>query len=286
MWEQILFKDSRFPVIARDGTRAFDKNYVGMTFDFHFHRELEFLCVKSGRMKIVTNTDEYNATKGEVVFINSRVPHETYFCEPGTDNILVQFASPDTCNTPIRYLEEFTDKLNTECFVFDKSSPYAPMLEKCMKDMSREYSDREKGYRQFIEAIKNTMMGILYRAEVLSEKNSVLNEKSMQKILPVINYVDENCKNEISLDTVCNAFHFNSSYFSRMFRRTTGKTFTEYLNFVRISKAKAMLEEDYTVSETAYSVGFASLSYFDRVFKKYVRCSPNDYKKSNKTHFR
>lgn len=63
---------------------------------------------------------------------------------------------------------------------------------------------------------------------------------------------------------------------------TIGNTFTEYLNFVRICKAEHMLRSGSSISDAAYVVGFSSLSYFNRVFKKYKFCSPSDYKKISK----
>ena len=71
------------------------------------------------------------------------------------------------------------------------------------------------------------------------------------------------------------------SYFSALFKRTTGIGVIEYLNKTRIKKAKEMFanHRDYSVSEVAYMVGFDNLSYFSKTFKKYEGMTPAEYRK-------
>ena len=70
------------------------------------------------------------------------------------------------------------------------------------------------------------------------------------------------------------------TYFSYVFKQITGRTFTEYLNYLRIMKAKELLtNSNKTVSGISYEVGFNDPAYFDRVFKKEVGMSPGKYRK-------
>ena len=70
-------------------------------------------------------------------------------------------------------------------------------------------------------------------------------------------------------------------YFCKLFKRTTGLTFTDYLARVRIEKAKRLLlDQNRRVSEVAYEVGFQSLTHFNRVFKKLADRSPTSYRQS------
>lgn len=87
---------------------------------------------------------------------------------------------------------------------------------------------------------------------------------------------------QMTLGEIGELLNLNESYFCRLFKKATGSTFTEYLNFVRICKAEHMIKNGASISESAYGVGFSSLSYFNRVFKKYKFCSPSDYKKISK----
>ena len=72
---------------------------------------------------------------------------------------------------------------------------------------------------------------------------------------------------------------FDRSYFCRIFKSAIGATFTEYLNFVRICKAeKKLATTSESILEISAEVGFSSVSYFNKIFKKYKNCSPSAYR--------
>jgi AraC-like DNA-binding protein/ligand-binding sensor protein len=94
------------------------------------------------------------------------------------------------------------------------------------------------------------------------------------------NFIQEHQSEELSLGRVAKAVHTSTFYFCKMFKRTTGLHFTQYLSRVRIEKAKnLLLNPNLRVSEIAYEVGFQSLTHFNRVFKKVVGQSPTTYRK-------
>lgn len=73
---------------------------------------------------------------------------------------------------------------------------------------------------------------------------------------------------------------FNATYFSSLFKKETGRNFTDYLTELRMNKAKELLrEKDIMVSDVAEMVGYNDLKYFSRLFKKITGISPSDYKK-------
>jgi YesN/AraC family two-component response regulator len=114
---------------------------------------------------------------------------------------------------------------------------------------------------------------------VLVDTEQFFQTKEVQKILPALEYVNRNYNEEISLESVSVMLGFGPSYFCRIFKTATGATFTEYLNFVRICKAEKMLARtNNSILEISETVGFSSVSYFNRVFKKYRNCSPRGYR--------
>lgn len=93
-------------------------------------------------------------------------------------------------------------------------------------------------------------------------------------------YIQDNYLRELKLEDVSSAVGFNAAYFSTLFRKETGQTFTNYLTDLRIRKAKELLcEKDVSVSDVAELVGYKDLKYFSRLFKKVTGISPSDYKK-------
>ena len=94
-------------------------------------------------------------------------------------------------------------------------------------------------------------------------------------------YILANQADPIDLTRVAQAMHVSTFYFCKMFKRTTGLTFTEYLSRVRVEKAKKLLLNPHLrISEIAYDVGFQSLTHFNRVFRQVVGHSPTNYRES------
>ena len=94
-------------------------------------------------------------------------------------------------------------------------------------------------------------------------------------------FIAQNQDNALCLATVAKAVNTSTFYFCKLFKRTTGLTFTDYLARVRIEKAKTLLlDPNRRVSEVAYDVGFQSLTHFNRVFRRIVGQSPSGYRQT------
>ncbi len=92
-------------------------------------------------------------------------------------------------------------------------------------------------------------------------------------------FIQNHQSEDISLGDVARAVNTSTFYFCKMFKKTTGLNFTDYLSRVRIEKAKnLLLNQNLRISEIAFEVGFQSLTHFNRVFKKIVGQSPTHYR--------
>ncbi|MCE0499374.1 MAG: helix-turn-helix domain-containing protein [Methylacidiphilales bacterium] len=92
-------------------------------------------------------------------------------------------------------------------------------------------------------------------------------------------YIATHQTSPISLEQVSRVLNVSTFYFCKMFKKTTGLTFTDYLSRTRIEKAKNLLiNPNVRVSEAAYECGFASLTHFNRTFKRVTGTSPTVYR--------
>lgn len=93
-----------------------------------------------------------------------------------------------------------------------------------------------------------------------------------------MNYIALNFDQDITLASVANEVHLSESYFSSQFKKFCGTSFTEYLNAVRIDESKRLLASgELNVTEVAARVGFASQSYFSKVFHRVASMSPRQF---------
>lgn len=92
-------------------------------------------------------------------------------------------------------------------------------------------------------------------------------------------YIDSHYNEELSLEDVSREVNLSPQYFSRFFKNETGCNFIEYLTQVRISKAIELLKDnDLSVKEICYTIGYNDPNYFSRIFKKITGYSPSDHK--------
>ena len=101
------------------------------------------------------------------------------------------------------------------------------------------------------------------------------------RIGAIYKYIHENYNNNPDVNEVAASVHLSTAAFCRYFKKQTKMTFTDFVNQYRIKKTKTLLLKDLSISEACYEVGFESLSYFNKLFKKLMGENPSAFKRRN-----
>ena len=97
-------------------------------------------------------------------------------------------------------------------------------------------------------------------------------------------YLRRNYK-DVSLKSLTKQFHFQEDYFTRLIKKHTGFTFSEFLKRIRISKAEEMiLNTRMSISEIVESIGYKNRSYFYKLFQKTYDMTPEQYRNSRQNN--
>ena len=127
---------------------------------------------------------------------------------------------------------------------------------------------------EIFDMLRNYFMHYIRLVE--KEKEKV----EMKPIRDAKKYISENYARQLKLEYMGAMAGFNSSYFSALFKKETGKNFSEYLIEVRIQKAKELLiEKDLSIPEIAERVGYSDIKYFNKIFKKETDLTPSEFRK-------
>ena len=95
----------------------------------------------------------------------------------------------------------------------------------------------------------------------------------------IYQYIHAHYNQTPDVNAVAAGVHLTTAAFCRYFKKQTKMTFTDFVNQYRITQAKTLLLQDISISEACYKVGFESLSYFNKIFKKINGENPSVFKK-------
>lgn len=106
------------------------------------------------------------------------------------------------------------------------------------------------------------------------EKSDIMNRS--------IRYLEEHFTEDIAMEHLAKIFHFTPSYFSVRFKKHTNYNFSQYLTALRLKEACRLLANSgHKVGEICAMVGYRDPTYFGKVFKKRIGCSPEEYRRRN-----
>lgn len=111
--------------------------------------------------------------------------------------------------------------------------------------------------------------------------NLILNNNEGGRLNNVLDYTFQHFKQEIKIEQIAKIAFLSRSQFSYFFKLHTGKTYIQFVNELRIESACILLKnEQYTIEQICYEIGFQNVSNFARQFKKTKNTTPSKYRKS------
>lgn len=273
--EQIIFNNLNRPTFVMPKTSV----AKGIICPAHFHAELEFLYVNKGLVKYCADDIDYIAKPGDVMFINSKVPHYTEALEDRSSHSFIQFNEPKSSSGQMRFLAKFLKQDDTPAYLFKSDDPDREEIAGYINQIVTGFNHEGIFMDYKITGIIYMIISLLYRKNILNSNKFNINGEMLQKLAPVFDYIHENYDKELNLLQLSKILNINEQYFCRMFKKTTGSNVTDYINFIRIYNAEKLMKTKMNISEIAERTGFSSLSYFNKIFKKHKQISPREYKK-------
>lgn len=243
----------------------------------HPFYELYFLL--SGRRRYFIGGEIYNVSPGNLVVVPKNEIHKTgALNRKGWERYVVYFSEKsieDLVATLGR--ETFEEFARIGCLQFsaETSKEIRNLLDKMYAEENAPdaYSYPTKKVLLYDLIIKSLRNGI--------HKNCATDDGA-DKIQQAAQYITENYREEITLESAAAIACMEKTYFSKRFKALTGFGFNTFLTDVRLTAAKELLASgNLNISEVSEVCGFSSSNYFGDVFAASFGCSPSQYRKEH-----
>ena len=255
---------------------------------FHFHPEYQITLILKGEGTFTIGESSGKFEKGNMFIIGSNIPHvfrsgrEFYENQKLISHSLSIFFKEDSFGANFFKLPE-TKHIGRMFSEFNrgiKISSDKKLLRNFLNVFEFEGIERIKKFLDLLNEIN-----LYEKKEYISREESFIksNEQSDKRLNKVYNFVLNNYQKEINLKTISGIANLSEPAFCRYFKKRTRKTFSDFLNELRISEAcKLLLNKDVSISEAAFEVGFNNISNFNRKFKSLLGVTPTEYSKRKK----
>ena len=127
---------------------------------------------------------------------------------------------------------------------------------------------------------KRTYIGMVRRALIRPPGLPLSTQPKHRKVDEAASYIINHYDESLSLEMISDHFYADKCYLSRIFKEVSGFTVNEYINMIRIRHARELLSSSsMSITEVSESVGYETITYFERVFNQYAQTSPSRYRK-------
>jgi len=254
-------------------------------FPVHWHEQLEIIYIKQGTLEITIDNTSYTGHAGSIYLVN---PRELHFM--GSTDLSVAYY---TLLFPLEFVSfQSMDHLESSLFqplrsgqlLFSHTIPdgnlmaalasildeIIPLNRRSRKDPLRD----EISYNQTSPSrqIETRILLLQFFLKIIDDGSLIMpsvpgKQSNMQREL--LAYIENHYTEKISLQDLAACFHLSEKYVSRYFKEHFHLTFSDYVNHLRLTHAKKLLETtELSVTHVALDSGYSNVSYFIRSFKK------------------
>jgi AraC-like DNA-binding protein len=258
---------------------AHQMSFPYLEYYWHHHPEYELTYKINVAGKRIVGDSYEQFTPGDLVLIGPDLPH-TWVTDrkikyKSCDFVLIQFSN--SLFQSFGGLAEF-DRIkrllqNSRNGLHFKNSAF--LKDKILALPEKQGVEKVTGLLEILEKLS------VQKGRRLASTEYDISQATgkEQRINKVCGFMEQNFSKPISIDEAAKIINISKSGFCKFFKRTTGKTFSDYLNEIRIGNAcYQLLETDKPVAQIARNAGFESVSYFNRIFHKKKNSTPSAFR--------
>ena len=269
----IAYDDVLYTEPFRRAGRKADK----ICFPEHYHDRMELLRMQKGRMEVHIDGEVYEAREGDLIIVNPNQSHTGFALTDSVDFDMITFELVSLNNNSFAY-QKYLDPLVNHRIVFSNVFTHPEVI--CAADeLFRSYGDGKTSHLLHKISMIYHILGLFYQYCPFVERALFKNAN----IDTVLMYIREHFDEPLTVRELSRRFGYNENYFSRMFKKNTEMSVSQYIQAIRLERAKRLLSEtDENVTAIALLCGYSDVFYFSNRFKRYTGRSPQQFRARNR----
>lgn len=271
-------------------------HYFEYMSDFSFEGEShdfwEFLCVDNGEVEVMAGTNKVTLKKGEIIFHKPNEFHSLKANGVSAPNlVVVSFECP---SPKIRFFEDKilsigdTERSLLASIVSEARNAFSSRLDDPYLEELMPRTDPVFGSEQLIRLYLEHLLIQLYRRHTGIHGNKSVSKSTKLKTDSeiydrVLTYLKANISEQLTIQKICKDNLVGRSQLQKLFREKNNCGIIDYFSKMRISTAKQMIRDNHmNFTQIADALGYTSIHYFSRQFKKITGMTPSEYASSIK----
>lgn len=271
-----------FPVnVSEESIQAYER---GM-FLWHWHKEIELTLFLSGKMEYRVNDEVYEMEAGDALFGNSNTLHAGFQKEGRECHYLSITFHPrflygyEKSILQTKYVNFITENKNWQSLKLSENVEWQKQIIINMKEIYRLSKENIDDYELQVQMLLLEIWQKLYQYFSSLPEQKQVTVKNVERIRSMLEFIQEHYDQNIGLEDIAEHVNICKSECCRFFKKHMNMTIFEYLMYLRIQNSLSMLEKDESITSVAGKVGFTSTAYYGQIFKRYMNCTPREYKK-------
>lgn len=254
-------------------------------FLWHWHPEIELTLILSGEIEYQIEEHAYHLSAGNGLFCNSNSLHAGHMIDSQDCTYLSITFHP-------RFLYGYESSiLNTKYVHFITTNTLWPSLvldhktawqQKILDAMREIYALSQTGPTDLEIQIQMLLLQIwheLYGYFSTQPQPTLKPNRHFKRLRDILFFIEKHWNQEISLEEIASHANICKSECCRFFKKHMGITIFDYILYLRIQNSLPLLKQADSITDVAAAVGFSSPSYYSQIFKRYMNCTPMEYKK-------
>lgn len=246
----------------------------------HWHDHLEWILVQKGKARIQIDDTFVELESGELAIIGPKQLHSAKSLEEETKLVAVVFNEAIIRSHSLDYAESsffqpyLTGALKLPGFLMKHQD--IEKIEQSISCIINEYSTKAQGFELMIKSEIFKVFGFIFREYYQYDQDAEQGRQKNYNLSYLLDHLRMHFDKDISLAQAAQQVNVSPNHLCKIFKKVTGKTLTTYVHHLRINEGERLLvETDDTVEHIAEKVGFSSVTYFGRVFKKIKGMTPS-----------